>query len=121
MRGGATQARLLEVGRARGYTRSYVGTIIAQILPKAGRRKRRPGAGPKTPELACDILAFARRLVGDKARKYLLAAAHLAKIEDHRRVAGAVEPQAAETPVETDTTDFLPDQIGSPAPLVLNL
>jgi hypothetical protein len=109
---GATRARLLHVGLARGYTPAYVRAIVSQILPKLSDRKRKPGAGPKTPKLAYDVLAFARALVGDRARKYLLAAAHLAKIEDQRRAADAVDSQ----PAEAGTNDSLPDQICPPDP-----
>ena len=114
---GATRRELLQIGQARGYRPAYVRTILSQILPSAAGRKRKPGAGPKTPKLACVILAFARALVGQYARKYLLAAAHLAKIED-QRLAGA--PQ---TPPSNNScpslNDFLSDQIGTMNPLPL--
>jgi len=92
---GATRKRLVQIGVARGYKAGYVRTVVSQILVRVpGGRKRRAGAGPKTPKVAYAILAFARELAGEQARRGLLAAAHLAKVEDERGGAG---PHASPT------------------------
>jgi hypothetical protein len=83
---GATRQYLLDLAIAKGYQKSYVRSILSSILVQRGDRRRKSGAGPKTPQLALLILAFAREKAGNQAYKLLKAAAHAARKEDEAAV-----------------------------------
>jgi hypothetical protein len=78
---GATRAHLINLAVDAGYKKAYVRTLLSEILVRNNCRERKPGAGPKTFQLALLMLAFAREKAGTQAHK-LLKAAHAAKIED---------------------------------------
>jgi hypothetical protein len=74
-----------------GYAERYIRSLLSQIFAKAGLRMRKPGAGPKTPQEALELLAIATDRYGERAERLLRAAARAAK---RRR-----EALMAQTPV----------------------
>ncbi len=75
-----------------GCAERYVRSLLSQIFAEAGLRMRKPGAGPRTPREALELLADATDRYGERAEKFLRAAARAAK---RRRESLAVHPQAA--------------------------
>ena len=79
---GVTWRRLTEWAVSAGYEDRYVRKLLSEVLLDIGIRRRRPGAGPRTPQEALLILAFARENYGDRAGKFLRAAYRAARAQE---------------------------------------
>jgi len=78
---GTSKRTLLRWAVEAGYNERYVRNVINHVCRQAGLCRRRSGAGPRTPQEALIILAFATDRYGGRAEKLLRAAAHAAKVQ----------------------------------------
>ncbi len=87
-----------------GYAERYIRSLLSQVFAEAGLRMRKPGAGPKTPQEALELLAIATDRYGERAERLLRAAARAAKrrreaLMAQQRVASGSDPgEAANLP-----------------------
>src|SRR5260370_30752448 len=96
-----------------GYDERYIRSLLSQIFSEAGARMRKPGAGPKTPREALELLAVATDRYGEEAEKLLRAAARAAR---KRREALAAQPQAVLEGNQLQPASFLISYTNKPGP-----
>ncbi len=84
-----------------GYKQGYARVVLSRILLEAGLRARKPGAGPATPQEALVILAFATDKYGDRAEKFLRAAARAARAAKTHGVVQVAQGHICNTPAGT--------------------
>ena len=70
---GVSRQTLLSWGIAAGYAEGYVRAALGRILRPPNRRRKK-GAGPKTPPEALELLAYARERYAEKAIGFLYGA-----------------------------------------------
>jgi hypothetical protein len=79
---GAEPRDLVRLATDAGFPERPVRNLISRILLEAGLRRRKPGAGPRTPPQALAIAAQARSRYGTDATRFLGAAHRVSKAQD---------------------------------------
>jgi hypothetical protein len=78
---GITRDQLIQWAVAAGHHQGYVRSLLSRLFCNTGHRRRKPGAGRKTPPEALALLAYASDRYGDRAPRFLLAAYRAAKAQ----------------------------------------
>jgi hypothetical protein len=91
LRSGVHWKQLVSWATDAGYTDHYARCVLSKILCDCGIRRRKSGAGPKVPQEALAIAAWARDSYPTEATKFLRAAWRASKRRD----------EASETELQT--------------------
>jgi hypothetical protein len=84
-----SRSELIRWAAEAGHNERSVRTLVSRLLCGSGIREREPGAGRRIPQEALFLLAFATEKYGDRAARFLRAAARAAA-----EPTGAAQPEA---------------------------
>jgi hypothetical protein len=96
---GAEPRELIRLAIGAGFPERPVRTLISRILLEAGVRRRKAGAGPRTPPQAKAIAAQVRNQYGTDATRFLGTAHRVSKAQDQLQARATAQAALSAPPL----------------------